>query len=78
MRAERLLVAADDRLRSSPELAVAGNLPVIDQNLTALRDTVGVALELTTGGERILAVAEPLQDPGGRLEVPLRGGARGG
>ena len=74
VRAERLLVAADDRLRSSPELAVAGNLPVIDQNLTALRDTVGVALELTTGGERILAVAEPLQDPGGRLEVPLQGG----
>lgn len=74
VRAERLLVAADERLRNSPELDVVGNLPVIDQNLSALRDTVGVALELTAGGERILGVAEPLQDPGGRLEVPLRGG----
>ncbi|MEO7555896.1 MAG: DUF4012 domain-containing protein [Acidimicrobiales bacterium] len=69
-----LLTGSNAQLHDQPELAIAGIVPVVHQNLASLRATVGVALQLVDGGRRILEVAAPMTDPEGRLQVPLRNG----
>ena len=73
--AEQLLLAANNRLHTSPELDIVGALPIVSDNLQALQETVEVALQLVAGGGSVLDVAQPLQDDQGRLEVPLQEGA---
>lgn len=74
-RAEALLVTSNGSLYNSPELDVVGWLPGFGQNIRSLRRTVSVALELVSGGGRILDLARPLEDADGRLQIPLRAGA---
>ena len=72
--ANSLLVSANNQLYESP-LDAIGWLPVARENLSSLRQSVGTALSLSTGGIRLLEVARPLENEDGSLEVPLRGGA---
>lgn len=74
-RAEKLVAAANGDLHTSPALTVASGVPVIRQNLAALKRSVEVSLVLTNGGRRVLAAARPLQGADGRLQVSLQGGA---
>jgi hypothetical protein len=74
-KAEGLVAAANGTLRTSPDLALVRLLPVARQNIDALTRSVGIGLVLTNGGRQVLDAASSLQGPGGRLEVPLRGGA---
>jgi hypothetical protein len=73
--AESLLVQANNQLFTSPELDVLSWMPVFQQNLRSVRDSLGVTLRLVDGGRELLATAEPLQDAQGSIEVPLRDGA---
>ena len=67
------LVPATDMLHSV-DLAGADLVPVIHQNLHALRQTVALVLELTEGGKHLLEAVRPLQDAGGKIELPIRAG----
>ena len=69
------LVRANSSLYSGPETAILGPLPVVSQNLAALRDSVSLALRIADGGRRTLTAAGPLEGPDGGLEVPLASGA---
>ncbi|MGI8663306.1 MAG: DUF4012 domain-containing protein [Acidimicrobiales bacterium] len=73
--AQRLLTRSNNVLFNDPFVSIASTFPVLSQNLGSLRDTVGLALRMTDGGGRILAISRPLEDPSGKLEVPLDGGA---
>ena len=73
-KAERLVARANGTLHTSPELSAARLVPVVRQNIDALRRSVALALTLTNGGRSILDAAKPLEGPGGRLDVSLRGG----
>ncbi|CAN5753414.1 hypothetical protein BH24ACT3_BH24ACT3_01980 [soil metagenome] len=73
--AQAALNEANGVLYSSPSLQIAGFLPVVTQNLEALRDAVSITLELVNGGRRVLDAARPLAGPDGDLEVPLSDGA---
>jgi hypothetical protein len=68
------VLAANSRLHGSRELAVAGLLPVIHQNLNSLRTSVGLVFEMANGGQQVLAAAGPLKGPDGKLAVSLNGG----
>ncbi|MGH9243225.1 MAG: DUF4012 domain-containing protein [Acidimicrobiales bacterium] len=69
------LVRANGVLHTAPELQILDWVPIVRQNLRSLRGSVGVALHLSDSGRRLLVAAQPLQDPAGDLEVPLRTGA---
>jgi hypothetical protein len=69
------LAGASTALHNHIELDVLRPLPVLGDNLKELRRAVGLAQQLSSGGERILTAAEPLQREDGHLEVPLREGA---
>jgi hypothetical protein len=72
--AEAALVHANDVLRSSPELTVGNVVPVVHQNIAAVRRSVSLALRLVDGGRRVMLVAQPLRGPNGKFVVSLRGG----
>ena len=72
--AESDLVRANGTLRSSPELSAADVVPVLHQNVAALRRSVDLALRLVDGGRRILAAAQPLRQPDGKFLVSLKSG----
>ena len=69
--AQVLLTRANSGLYQNVALDVIGAFPVANQNLKALRDTVGLALSMTEGANRILAVTRSLEGAQGTLEVPL-------
>ncbi len=73
--AQQILTVANDQLYTSLELELGGNLPVLKQNLAAVKDGVSVASTLVNGGILILRDAAPLQSEDGTLEVPLSDGA---
>lgn len=75
VRARELLTRANSRLYGKLSLDFVGVLPVARQNLDALRNTVGVALRMADGGERILSVTQPFENSQGNLEVPMRNGS---
>lgn len=69
------VIHANSRLYNSPELSLLRLIPVARQNLAALRSSVAVAVELTTGGNNIMRVASPLVSSSGHFEVSLRSGS---
>jgi hypothetical protein len=73
--ATRLLVRANADLYRGPDVAVLGVLPVVSQNLAALRESAALGLRLADGGHRSLAAAASLEGADGDLEVPLASGA---
>ncbi len=73
-RAQALLTSANGRLYGEPEFDLLSWAPVVHQNLESLRGSVGVALELVSGGNRLLALTRPLENANGDLGVPLRKG----
>ena len=80
--ARALLVDATGRLGGASralhnhlEVDVLRAIPLLGDNVRELRTAVGLAQQLSSGGERILTIAEPLQREDGRLDVPLRSGA---
>lgn len=73
-RAERLVARANGAVHTSAELAPARLIPVVRQNVDALRRSVALALTLTNGGREVLDAAQPLQGRDGRLDVSLRSG----
>lgn len=73
--ATTLLVSANGDLHRGADTAVLGLLPVVSQNLSALRDSVSLALRVADGGRRALAAAAPLESADGTLEVPMAGGS---
>ncbi len=74
-RANRLVSRANSRLYGGLDYTLIDWLPVVHQNVRALRSSVGLAYRMVNGGSSILASAQPLQGPDGRLEVSLnRGG----
>ena len=73
--AQELLTKSNSRLYNNVSLDVLSILPVFHQNLDSLRSTVGLALRMTDGGTRILAITKPLEGANGHLEVPLLNGA---
>jgi hypothetical protein len=79
--AVQLLDQASSRLGSASrsldnhlELDVLKPVPVLGDNLRALRRSVARATQLSVGGSGILQAAEPLQQANGSLEVPLHNG----
>jgi hypothetical protein len=68
------LVEANERLHQSASLDAVGWLPVITDNLASVERSVGLALAMSAGGERLLRAAAPLEAADGTLEVPLRSG----
>jgi hypothetical protein len=74
-RAQHLVTAANGSLHTSAILTVASTVPILRQNLAALKRSVAVTLILTDGGRRVLEAARPLQGADGRLHVSLQGGA---
>jgi hypothetical protein len=69
------VVRANTRLHNSPELSLVNLVPVVHQNLRAIRDSVDLAVTLVDGGVRLLDSATPLANAAGRIEVPLHSGA---
>ncbi|MDQ3294663.1 MAG: DUF4012 domain-containing protein, partial [Actinomycetota bacterium] len=72
--AQALLTRSNSGLYQNVALDLVGAFPVARENLRALRETVGLALRLTDGANRILAVTRSLEATDGSLEVPLLGG----
>jgi uncharacterized protein DUF4012 len=72
--AEAELVKANNTLRSSPELSIGNVVPVLHQNIAAVRRSVSLALRLVDGGRRVMVAAQPLRTPDGKFVVSLRGG----
>ena len=72
--AERKVLSANRHVNGAPELAAVRWLPVVGQNLKAIRDSVGVGLALVGGGRNVLAAARPLADASGHVQVPMRNG----
>jgi hypothetical protein len=72
--AQGLLTRANSGLYQNLALDVVGAFPGGRQNLRSLRSTVGLALRLTSGANRILAATRTLESETGSLEVPLRAG----
>ena len=71
--ARRHVVVATDMLHG-PELALAGVIPGLHQNLHAVERSVELVLKMTSAAGQMLRTAQPLVGPDGRLEVPIRGG----
>ena len=69
-----ILAGANDSLFSSTELDLVSWAPVVSSNLEALRDSVGHALALTSGGSRLLGITQSLESAQGTLEIPLEAG----
>jgi hypothetical protein len=73
--AQMLRANGDVRDVHSPELGLVAWLPVVTQNMDALRASVETGLQLVNGGQDILTAARPLADATGRVQVPLSTGA---
>lgn len=73
--AESSLTRANARLYDAPDLDAIGWLPIVSQNVGALRSSVGVALRLVHGGNSLLKLTQPLENARGNLEIPLRNGS---
>jgi hypothetical protein len=73
--AEQILVRANGDLYGQPELELVGWLPAVGENLDSLQQSVSVALQMVDGGNRLLAITQPLENPDGKLEVSLHHGA---
>lgn len=68
------LAHATGNLYASVPFDFVGWMPVVSQNLTALRHSVGLAYTVVSGGSQALANTDTLQGPNGKLEVSLKQG----
>ena len=73
-RATGRLGSASQALDGHLELDVFKPVPVLGDNLRALRRSVARATQLAVGGSGLLQAASPLQQANGSLEVPLHNG----
>ena len=73
--AQRILVDTNSRLYGSTDIELIGWLPFANDNLTSLRTSVGIALEMVTGGNQLLDITRPLENAQGNLEVTMHAGA---
>jgi hypothetical protein len=73
--AESEITAATNLLYGSREVTLMGVLPVVHQNLQALRSSVALVFTMANGAKGVLETAGPLVGADGRLGVPLRNGA---
>lgn len=73
--AQSKVLSANERVRTSLPLRMAGMIPVASTNLDILKDSIDVAADTIYGGSRILDASSPLEGPDGRLEVSLDEGA---
>jgi hypothetical protein len=73
--AQRRLSAVNKQLYTSVELQLIGGIPVVRENIAAIRESVGIAMQVVNGGRLVLQAAKPLANDRGRLEVSLTGGA---
>ncbi|HVX18967.1 MAG TPA: DUF4012 domain-containing protein [Acidimicrobiales bacterium] len=69
--AQRIISRANSRVYGGIEFDLIDWLPVVHQNIHALRSSVGLAYTMVSGGAQILDVSRPLQGPNGKLEVSL-------
>ncbi|TMK89068.1 MAG: DUF4012 domain-containing protein [Actinobacteria bacterium] len=67
--------AANLTLHNDRALTLVSYLPVANQNVTSLRRSVGLLLEMADGGRQLLGTVAPLEDASGKVNVPLRNGA---
>lgn len=72
--AETEILAATNILHGSRELNLAGPIPVVHQNLQAVKRSVALALQMSDSGRRLLETAQPLAGPDGRVNVSLTNG----
>jgi hypothetical protein len=72
--ARALLVDANAGLYGTPDVGIAGMVPVAGTNLDAVRDVVADALAVAGAAEDVLGEAVPLEGADGKLEVSLRAG----
>ncbi|WP_436793927.1 DUF4012 domain-containing protein [Actinospongicola halichondriae] len=72
--AAELGIADANESLHAPSLALAGMVPVVQQNLASLRESVELAAVVVHGGGRILSTADQLEGPDGTLQVSLAEG----
>ena len=72
--AQTIIAHANGSVYGGLEYTIIGWIPVVHQNLTAIRSSVGLAYTMVNGGSQILATAKPLQGANGRLDVSLVNG----
>jgi hypothetical protein len=68
------IVSARRTLDASPEITALGWIPIVHQNLTALRRSVNLAFQLSDSGVEMLDTARPLEGPDGRIHLSLKDG----
>jgi len=73
--AQNVIARANNRVYGGVEFDLIDWLPVVHQNVRALRSSVGLAYTMVNGGAQILTSAKSLQGPTGRLEVSLTKGS---
>lgn len=73
--AEEKLRRANERIRTSPGLAVARSIPLLQNNLDSVRDSAELALIVLHGGGRILGASSGLEAEDGTLQVSLSDGS---
>lgn len=73
--AEDLLERANERVRTSPGLAVARMVPWLRTNLDSVRDSAELAMVVLHGGGRLLTAASGLESADGTLQVSLSDGS---
>src|SRR5205814_8500411 len=72
---ETEILAATNILHGSRELNLAGPIPVVHQNLQAVKRSVALALQMSDSGRRLLETAQPLVSPDGKVNVSLTNGS---
>lgn len=73
--AEDLLLSANESLRTSIAVAMVDRIPVVQQNVRAVRESIELAAVVVHGGRRILDEAAPMRSEQGTLEVSLSDGS---
>jgi len=73
--ANRRILRASVRLHNSPALSLVNLVPVVHQNVRAIRQSVDLGVKLVDAGSRLLNAATPLANALGHIEVPLRSGS---
>ncbi|MGH9129095.1 MAG: DUF4012 domain-containing protein [Acidimicrobiales bacterium] len=71
-RAEVSLVKVNEELHNSRVLSLAGVVPVGAQNLTSLRGSVALALQLVDGARQVIQTAQPLVGSSGGVNLSVK------
>ena len=68
------LSSAAKALDGHPEVSLLKRVPILGDNLKAIRRSTALATQVSAGGIDVLRAAQPLARADGTLEVPLRAG----